>query len=423
MWKPAAAAAAGTLAAVIAAELVVAATVQKGFSLAAPVRALASKVLRALADTPATGDDEDAGGDAPPDRSTGVARGLEDLIGNTPLLRIGSLSDETGCEILGKCEFLNPGGSVREALRSGQLAPGGLVTEGTVGSTGVSLATIAPALGVECHVCIPDDAAVEKARTLAALGARLERLRPVSISHPDHFVNVARRRAAERGNAVFADQFENLANLRAHERTGAEIWRQTGGRVDAFVSGAGTGGTLAGVSRDLKRRDPRVRCVLADPPGSGLYNKVVRGVLYTGVEAEGRRLRNPFDTVTEGVGLNRLTANFAAATLDGAVRVTDREAVEMSRYLMRNDGLFLGSSAAVNCAGAVKVARQLGPGHVVVTVLCDGGARHLSKFHCPDYLASLGLTPAEEGRSLGWVGAPDVDNRTAYGAESRALPA
>ncbi|CAG9460987.1 unnamed protein product [Pedinophyceae sp. YPF-701] len=362
-----------------------------------------------------------------------VVDGLEGLIGNTPLVRIRSLSEETGCEILAKAEFLNPGGSVkdrvalsvlREAMDSGRLSPGGTVFEGTVGSTGVSLATLAPALGVRAHICMPDDAALEKVALLNALGATVERLRPVSISHPDHFVNVARRRAADAPNppgGVFADQFENAANLDAHLATGEEIWRQTGGRIDAFVSGAGTGGTLAGVSRALKQRDPAVLTVLIDPPGSSLYNRVARGVAYHGAEAEGRRLRNPFDTIVEGMGLNRVTANFAAARIDAAMQASDREAVEMAAYLVRNDGLFVGSSAAVNCVGAVKVARRLGPGHTVVTVLCDGGQRHLSRFHSPAYLATLDLMPAAQGRGLEFVKGPRETNARPYGAAFKAV--
>ncbi|KAI7845595.1 hypothetical protein COHA_000882 [Chlorella ohadii] len=370
-----------------------------------------------------------------------VGQGLADLIGNTPLIRLASLSEQTGCQILAKAEFLNPGGSVKdrvaleiiqEALTEGRLRQGGLVTEGTVGSTGVSLAMCAAAFGCHAFIAMPDDAAIEKAQMLQALGAEVQRLRPVSISHPDHFVNVARRRAAEQPNAVFADQFENVANFRAHLKTGQEIWEQTGGHVDAFVSGAGTGGTIAGVGSYLKQRRPAVRVFLIDPPGSGLYNKVTRGVMYTREEAEGKRLKHPFDTITgsmatsllrslfclesepfclppafcplpEGIGINRLTANFGRAQVDGAFKGTDREAVEMAAYLLRNEGLFVGSSAAMNCVGAVKAARALGPGHTVVTVLCDGGHRHMSKFHSPAYLAEYGLTPAATGRGLEFV--------------------
>ncbi|XP_009602975.1 cysteine synthase 2 [Nicotiana tabacum] len=372
--------------------------------------------------------------------------GLIAAIGNTPLIRINSLSDATGCEILGKAEFLNPGGSVKdrvavkiieEALESGALAEGGVVTEGSAGSTAISLATVAPAYGCRCHVVIPDDAALEKSQILEALGAAVERVRPVSITHRDHFVNIARRRALEaselasicrkenqingndssqiNGHSIseekqnmkfspdykggfFADQFENLANFRSHyEGTGPEIWEQTGGKLDAFIAAAGTGGTIAGVSQFLKEKNSNVRCFLIDPPGSGLFNKVTRGVMYTREEAEGRRLKNPFDTITEGIGINRITENFKLAKLDGAFRGTDMETVEMSRYLLKNDGLFVGSSSAMNCVGAVRVAKALGPGHTIVTILCDSGMRHLSKFYNAQYLSEHGLTPSATG--------------------------
>ncbi|OIW02913.1 hypothetical protein TanjilG_15270 [Lupinus angustifolius] len=366
--------------------------------------------------------------------------GLVDAIGNTPLIRINSLSDATGCQILGKCEFLNPGGSVKdrvalqiiqEALESGQLRRGGIITEGSAGSTAISIATVAPAFGCKCHVVIPDDAAIEKSQIIEALGATVERVRPVSITHKDHFVNIARRRASEANEfalknrsqlngkdtkqanghesdgyrhsslfstdcqgGFFADQFENLANFRAHyEGTGPEIWEQTSGKLDAFVAAAGTGGTVAGVSRFLQEKNPNVKCFLVDPPGSGLFNKVTRGVMYTKEEAEGHRLKNPFDTITEGIGINRVTKNFAEGKLDGAFRGTDMEAVEMARFLLKNDGLFLGSSSAMNCVGAVRVAQSLGPGHTIVTILCDSGMRHLSKFYNSEYLSQLGLTP------------------------------
>lgn len=296
---------------------------------------------------------------------------------------------------------------LQEALASGRLRPGGLVTEGTAGSTGISLALVAPCFGVRCHVVMPDDAAEEKAATIRALGATVERVRPVGITHPQHFVNVARRVAQAEldahgpGAALFADQFENTANFRAHcETTGPEIWAQTGGRVDAFVAAAGTGGTLAGVAACLRERQPRVRLFLIDPPGSGLFNKVTRGVMYCAAEAEGTRLRHPQDTVTEGIGINRLTANFALAPpLDGAFRGSDREAVAMSRHLRAMDGLFVGSSAAMNAVGALRVAQQLGPGHTIVCILCDGGARHLSKFWSDEFIEQAGLTVVA-GREL-----------------------
>ncbi|THU62501.1 hypothetical protein C4D60_Mb01t05810 [Musa balbisiana] len=409
-------------------------------------------------------------------KSRGKRNGLVGAVGNTPLIRINSLSDAMG--ILGKAEFLNPGGSVERpggaeserngfkhanlttkafffasepfglfcrrcwpwisilALDSGGLMPGGVVTEGSAGSTAISLATIAPAYGCRCHVVIPDDVAIEKSQIIEALGATVERVRPVSITHKDHYVNVARRRALEATNRAaipreadkikgidllqmnghapkqteghpcsadnkggfFADQFENLANFRAHyEWTGPEIWEQTQGKLHAFVAAAGTGGTIAGISQFIKEKNPNIKCFLIDPPGSGLFNKVTRGVMYTKEEAEGRRLKNPFDTITEGIGINRLTKNFMMAELDGAYRGTDREAVEMSRFLLKKDGLFLGSSSAMNCVGAVRLARSLGPGHTIVTILCDSGMRHLSKFCNAQYLADHGLTPTATG--------------------------
>ena len=368
--------------------------------------------------------------------------GVLDAIGNTPMIRVASLSEATGCDILIKCEFANPGGSVkdrvalrilREALSSGRLRPGGVVTEGTAGSTGVSLAMVARALGCEAHLAFPDDAAAEKPALMASFGAATEPVRPVSITHREHFVNVARRRAeeaaAERGPGAgyFADQFENLANYRAHlEGTGPEIWRQCAEvigsrldaadlgerRLDAFVCACGTGGTLAGVARYLKSKDPSVECYLVDPPGSSLYNKVTRGVLYTREEAEGKRLRNPFDTITEGVGINRLTRNFDVALggADGRAGIdTRRDAVVGSVQGERSRGggdvpisgetrrSVSGSSSCVNIVGAVKLAKRLGPGRRVVTIACDSGVRHLSKFWSDEYVEKHGLRPMAKG--------------------------
>jgi len=349
-----------------------------------------------------------------PAEAAPVGEGLAALIGNTPLIRIRSLSEQTGCEVLAKAEFLNPGGSIKdrvalrmvqEAFADGRLKPGGLITEGTVGSTGVSLALVAASVGCRCFVAMPDDAASEKHQLLLALGAEVQRVRPVSITHPDHHVNVARRRAAAEppGTALFADQFENPDNTKAHLDTGREIWEQTGGRLHAFVCGAGTGGTIAGVSSFLKAQDPTVKVFLVDPSGSSLYNLVTRGVLYAREESEGRRLRNPCDTITEGIGLNRLTANFSRAKIDDAFKGSDQEAVDMAAYLLAKDGLFVGSSSAMNCVGAVKVARALGPGHTIVTILCDGGTRHLSRFYNKEVLAQQGLTPSITGPGLTFI--------------------
>ena len=266
-------------------------------------------------------------------RSNGVVTtGALGLIGNTPLVRINSLSAQTGCEILAKCEFLNPGGSskdrvalaiIREAEASGKLKPGGTIVEATAGSTGVSLALAAKACGYRCLLVAADDVSPEKLKLIRALGATLEVVKPASIANPQHPVNVARRRAAELGEgSVFADQFNNLANGRVHESsTGEEIWAQTRGAVDAFVMGAGTGGTLAGVVSYLKSRKPSVRAFLADPPGSALYNRVKHGVLYASQQQERSQRRHRYDTIIEGVGCDRVTANFANAKIDDAIRV------------------------------------------------------------------------------------------------------
>ncbi len=340
---------------------------------------------------------------------------LASLVGNTPLLRVASLSEATGCEVLVKCEWLNPGGSVKDrvaaavlagGLASGALLPGGLVTEGTVGSTGVSLAALAPSFGLAAAVWLPDDAAGEKGALLEALAARVTRVRPVPIAHPAHFVHAARagaveaREAAGFSSALFADQFESPTSAAVHAATtGPEIWAGTRGAVDAFVCGAGTGGTLAGVGAFLRARNPSVRLVLADPPGSALGAAVGRGVAHGENDGEGARRTHQVDTVVEGVGLNRLTPAFRAIlpALDGVVHVPDAAAVEMSRFVLAHDGLFLGSSSAVNLCGAVAAARALGPGATVVTLACDSGSRHLSKFWSQAYLDGCGLGGAARG--------------------------
>ncbi|KAI5798981.1 tryptophan synthase beta subunit-like PLP-dependent enzyme [Geopyxis carbonaria] len=330
-----------------------------------------------------------------------IRDGVEGCIGNTPLIRIRCLSEATGCEILGKAEFLNPGGSPKDrvaaslihaAEHASLLTPhsGDGVYEGTVGSTGVSLAMLCRARGYLAHIVMPSDQSSEKASLLLKLGAAVQRVPPAPIVDQRQFVNAARHAAAAhtaaadvRGRGFFADQFESAANWRAHyEGTGPEIWAQCGGRVDAFVAGAGTGGTISGVARFLKPRLPGLRVVLADPPGSGLYNRVKYGVMFDVKEREGTRRRQQVDTVVEGIGINRVTANFEAgrALVDDAVRVSDAEALAMARYLVQEEGLFVGSSSAVNCVAAVRTALAMGKGHRVVTVLCDSGARHLSKF-------------------------------------------
>lgn len=344
--------------------------------------------------------------------SEGIAEGgIAACIGNTPLVKIQSLSDATGRTILAKAEFLNGAGNspkdrvalsiIHEAEKQGLLTPhrGDTIYEGTVGSTGISLATLARAMGYKAHICMPDDQSMEKSDLLLHLGATVERVTVAPITSPDHFVNLARRRAAEHARLAkdgskgfFADQFESPANWQAHATTtGPEIWRQTGGLIDAFVAGAGTGGTISGVARHLKLEAtkpspsssrPPVRIVLADPQGSGLYNKVKHGVMYSATEREGTRRRQQVDSMVEGIGVNRVTDNFEAGRdlIDDAVKVTDEQACRMARWLVEKDGIFVGSSSSVNCVAAVVAAMMLPPGSTVVTMLCDSGTRHLSKF-------------------------------------------
>lgn len=321
-----------------------------------------------------------------------VKDGIGGAIGNTPLIRIKSLSDATGCEILGKAEFLNPGNSPKDrvakciiemAEREGRIRPdhGDMIYEGTVGSTGISLALLCRARGYMAHICMPDDQAQEKTDLLRSLGAKVERVRPASIVDKNQFVNKARQRAEEHtldegreGRGIFADQFENEANWKAHyESTAPEIFAQTAGKMDAFVAGAGTGGTISGIALRLKPLIPRLRIVLADPEGSGLLNKINQGVMFADTEREGTRKRSQVDTIVEGIGINRITNNLQAGLglIDEAIRVTDAEAIAMSRHLVNHDGLFLGSSSAVNCVAAVRVAEKFGPGHCIVTILCD----------------------------------------------------
>ncbi|PKI84934.1 hypothetical protein MVES_001255 [Malassezia vespertilionis] len=370
-------------------------------------------------------------------RSGKTVNGVAGMIGNTPLMRINSLSDMTGCEILGKAEYLNPGGSpkdrvalqiLNEAEEDNTLVPfvGSWIFEGTVGSTGISIATLARAKGYNCCIIVPDDVAEEKVTLLRRLGAKIETVRPRGIVDPRHYVKEAKARAqAWKPNpsqpyarAFFADQFENEANFWAHyHHTGPEIWEQTGGRIDAFVAGAGTGGTLAGVAAFFKTslghadKNDAPLIVAADPQGSGLYNRVCHGVMYSPTESEGTRRRHQVDSVVEGIGINRLTRNLEKGLpyIDTAERVTDDEAVRMSRWLAAHDGLFLGSSSAVQCVAAVRTALRLKaaqpkptlssledtalnlPRSVVVTILADSGVRHLSKFQNDEAMQALGL--------------------------------
>lgn len=306
--------------------------------------------------------DDDDGGDR---------NGIESAIGNTPLFVIKSLSDATGCTILAKAEFLNgAGGSpkdrvalsiIEKAEAAGLLTPhsGDTIYEGTVGSTGISLATLCRARGYLAHICMPSDQAMEKSDLLLKLGAIVDRVQPAPIVDQAHFLNQARKLAAEHtadpertGRGFFANQFETEANWRAHyEGTGPEIFRQSGQNLDAFVAGAGTGGTISGVAMFLKHHLPNIKVVLADPTGSGLYNKIKHGVMFHTKEKEGTRRRQQVDTIVEGIGLTRSTANFEAGRelIDDAVKVTDAQALAMARWLVEKDGIFVGSSSAVNC--------------------------------------------------------------------------
>ncbi|MCJ1242812.1 hypothetical protein MMC30_000007 [Trapelia coarctata] len=299
-------------------------------------------------------------------------------------------------------QFLNGGGGspkdrvalnmINMAEEQGLLTPhsGDVIYEGTVGSTGISLATLCRAKGYLAHICMPSDQATEKSSLLLKLGAIVDRVPPASIIDPNHFVNRARTLATQHttsptrpGRGFFADQFEADANWRAHfTGTGPEIYTQCSGHLDAFVAGAGTGGTIAGVARFLKRKLPGVKIVLADPEGSGLFNRVKYGVMYSETEREGTRRRQQVDSIVEGIGINRVTKNFEAGRelVEEAYRVSDAEAVGMARWLVERDGVFVGSSSAVNCVAAVRLARDMGPGHRIVTILCDSGTRHLSKF-------------------------------------------
>jgi len=323
-----------------------------------------------------------------------VARDFMEAIGRTPLIRLRRVSEETGCEIYGKAEFMNPGGSVKDraaraivldAERRGQLKPGGTVVEGTAGNTGIGLAHVCNARGYRCVIVMPDNQSPEKYALIEALGAEVRRVKAVPYSDPNHYQKVAGRLATELPDAIWANQFDNTANRRAHfETTGPEIWEQTGGRIDAFVAAAGTGGTVAGVSEYLKSRRPGVRTVLADPPGSALYEYIRHGAL----KATGS------GSITEGIGIGRVTANMQDAPIDDAVHIEDTETVSQVYRLLRDEGLFVSSTSGINVAAAAQVARSLGPGHIVVTVLCDTGAKYLSRLYNRDWLAQKGLLAA-----------------------------
>lgn len=328
-------------------------------------------------------------------RAMDVRDGVVEAVGRTPLIRLRRASDSTGCEILGKAEFLNPGQSVkdraalfiiRDAIQQGRLRAGGVVVEGTAGNTGIGLTVIANAMGLRTVIVIPNTQSQEKKDTLRLLGADLVEVPAVPYANPNNYVKVSGRIAdalnqSEPNGAFWANQFDNVANRQAHiETTGPEIWEQTGGAVDGFICAVGTGGTLAGVAAALRSRKPGVRIGIADPPGAALYSYYTTGVL----KAEG-------NSITEGIGQGRITANLEGLDLDAAYQIPDDEAVAIVFDLLEHEGLCLGASSGVNVAGAIRLARELGPGHTIVTVLCDFGTRYQSRLFNPEFLRAKDL--------------------------------
>ena len=329
-----------------------------------------------------------------PAQAPAIADGLSAAIGNTPLIRLNSLSKETGCEILGKAEFMNPGGSVKDrtalglildAEQRGLLKPGATVVEGTAGNTGIGLATLCRARGYRLIIVIPETQSSEKLQLLRSLGAEVHAVPAAPYASDKNYQKIARRMAADIPGAVWADQFDNTANRRIHELTTApEIWQQCHGRLDAFVAATGTGGTLAGVATWLKQQSKASMAVLADPSGSALFNYI----------KQGEPSSDGGGSITEGIGNSRVTANLNGAPIDDALRISDEAAVEMVFRLLNEEGLMLGSSSGINVAAAVALAKQLGPGKRIVTILCDHGQRYYSRLFNPDWLAEKGLLEA-----------------------------
>jgi cysteine synthase A len=313
-----------------------------------------------------------------------------DLIGNTPLVLLKGPSEAAGCEIWGKCEFCNPGASVkdraalwiiRDAEAKGELKPGGTIVEGTAGNTGIGLALVANALGYRTIIVMPDNQSVEKMDTLRALRAELVLVPPTKFSNPGHFVHTSRRLAEETEGAVWANQFDNIANRRAHiESTAPEIWQQMDGRIDGFTCAVGTGGTLAGVGLGLKEFDDNVTIALTDPYGAALYNYYACG-----------ELRADGNSVAEGIGQGRITANLEGAPVDTQFRISDEEGLEWVSRLLAEEGLCLGLSSGINVAGAVALGKQLGPGTRIATILADTGFRYLSSLYNREWLEAKGL--------------------------------
>ncbi len=340
-----------------------------------------------------------------------IRDGIIEAIGNTPLIKLKRASEETGCTILGKAEFMNPGQSVkdraalfiiRDALDSGQLEPGGTVVEGTAGNTGIGLALVGNALGLKTVIVIPDTQSDEKKQMLRLTGAELIEVPAVPYKDPNNYVKYSGRLAeklasTEPNGAVWANQFDNVANRQGHiETTAQEIWRDTDGKVDGFICAVGTGGTLAGVSMGLKAKNKDVTIGLADPMGAALYNYYKHGVL----KAEG-------SSITEGIGQGRITANLEGAVIDQAYQIPDAEALPIIFDLLREEGLCLGGSSGINVAGAIRLARDMGPGHTIVTVLADYGTRYQSRLFNPEFLHEKGL-PAPAWLEARKAAAPNV---------------
>lgn len=328
-----------------------------------------------------------------------VKSSVIDLIGNTPLLRLKRASEETGCEILGKCEFLNPGqsikdraalGIVRDAEAKGLLKPGGVIVEGTAGNTGIGLALVGNALGYRVVIVFPKTQSQEKKDAILLLGAELIEVDAVPYANPNHYVRYSGRLAeelneSEPNGAIWANQFDNVANREAHRlTTGPEIYDQLGGKLDGFICAVGSGGTLGGVSMALKERNRNIQIGIADPGGASLFNYYKNGEL----KSEG-------NSITEGIGQSRITANLEGVAVDQAFRVEDSEALPILYDLVQEEGLCLGGSSGINIGGAIKLARELGPGHTIVTILCDYGQRYQSKLYNPAFLKEKGLpTPS-----------------------------
>lgn len=316
-----------------------------------------------------------------------------DLVGETPLVEIESLSRLTGCKIYGKAEFLNPGGSVKDraakgiildAEKRGALKPGGTVVEGTAGNTGIGIATLAAARGYKTIISMPDNQAAEKYELLETLGAELHKVKPVPFADPNHFYHNAKRLTENVAGAFWANQFENIANGDFHmETTGVEIWRQTNGKVDMFTCAVGTAGTISGVSRYLKSKNPNIKIYAADPLGSGIYSYLKTG-----------KIESIGSSVTEGIGIMRLTANFLRAQIDDTLQITDQEMIDMVYHLAKHDGLVLGTSSGINVMAAYRLAQEnAGSGKTIVTVLCDHGTRYASRILNRKWLEEKNLIP------------------------------